>query len=528
MKRDLEGLFHAAFAPLSDAAFAVDRQGYLVAGNAAFVALFGISLSAYDNIQIDQLYYGEDEIPDVCGLTISSPKKTPRYRQFRRDDGSLFWGEKSDAPIHSESGIHLGQISIIRDVTDCVALDESLKSLVGLRATDLLRDRGDLTRLLQLGCQHFNADHGSLGRIEDGRYTFEVVIGSPKYYQAGEKLPVDTSVASLPYDQDGILSLEQRAPTTKRAHADQRHPDFDFYVSCKVYVAGQLYGTLNFANRSSEWPGLHARQRLFLRVIAAWAGFLLEGQLTRQALCKATTDLERFAHIATHDLQEPLRRIVSYCQILEEDFSAELSKNAVEVVETIKTGGKRMRYMLRDLLEYSQLNQQLARTFEPVDMTSMVWQALDNLAETLENRHLDIDVATLPLVWGHTSLLQKVCYHLLDNSIKFAGQHAPNIDVAIKDCGHYWEFAMTDRGIGIAPRFADQVFDIFQRLHPRDDFSGTGAGLAICKLIIEGYGGSIWLDKTYDEGARFFFTLPKDKRVANAVIGSVHPLSSQA
>ena len=95
MKRDLEGLFHAAFAPLSDAAFAVDRQGYLVAGNAAFVALFGISLSTYDNIQIDQLYYGEDEIPEVCGLTISSPKKTPRYRQFRRDDWVPFSGEKS-------------------------------------------------------------------------------------------------------------------------------------------------------------------------------------------------------------------------------------------------------------------------------------------------------------------------------------------------------------------------------------------------------------------------------------------------
>lgn len=526
MKDGLEGLFDAAFAPLGDAAFAVDQQGYLVACNAAFETLFEISLPTSGNIHLDQLYHGNDQTALAGDLTTAEPSKTPTYRQYRKGNGSIFWGEKSDAAIHSASRAYLGQFITIRDVTDRVALEEGLRSLVGLPATDLQQDSDTLTRLLELGCQHLNAEHGSLGRIEDGDYTFEIVVGPCKRHQAGDKLPIAESVASLPYDQDGVLSLEQppRTKILKRACHDRS--GFNVYLSSKVYVAGRLYGTLDFAHRSSAWAGLQEHQRLFLRVMAAWIGFLLEGQMTRGALGKATEDLERFVHIATHDLQEPLRRVVSYCQILMEDFSTELSNDAVEVVETVQTGGKRMRHMLKDLLEYSQLNQQLAQAFEPVDMTSVVWQALDNLADTLGDRRLDIDVATLPLVWGHASLLQKVCYHLLDNSIKFAGQHTPRIDVAIQDRGHYWEFSMADRGIGIEPRFADQVFDIFQRLHPRDDFSGTGAGLAICKLIIEGYGGSIWLDPVYEEGTRFLFTLPKEKRVANAVVGSVYPLSS--
>ncbi len=242
--------------------------------------------------------------------------------------------------------------------------------------------------------------------------------------------------------------------------------------------------------------------------------------MARAALKVATEDLERFAYIASHDLQEPLRRVVTYCQILMEDFGAEVSDEAAEVVDIIQSGGKRMRLMLNDLLVYSRLNQQLQQVFEPVDMVSVVCQAIDDLATKLEESQARIDWIHLPLVWGRAPLLQMVCYHLIGNAIKFAGSATPEIDISIEDQGRFWQFSVTDQGIGIEPRFAERIFDIFQRLHSRDDVSGSGAGLAICKLIIERHGGTIWLDTDYLNGARFRFTLPKDRWAANSVIGT--------
>ncbi len=525
MQEGLEGLFHTTFARFGEAAMAIDQRGYVVAGNAAFEDLFGVSLSDSDPCHIDRLCENHLRATGERATIFGELEQTASCLRYRRNDGNVFLGERSDAPIYAADGTYLGLFSIIRDVTDRCSLEAGIRSLHALPANDLPQDLDCLTRFLKLGCHHLNVEHGSLGRIEGDDYIVELVTGSSAYCQVGERVSLERVLTS---PTDGDDQPPSRGPKTSYPSLEPIYHRFgtDSSFVSEVRVAGRIYGTLNFADPAFERSRLTERQKLFLHLLAERAGMLLEGLLTRQALSKATQDLDRFVYITSHDLREPLRRVVNYCQILATDHSAELSDDAAEVVEVIETGGKRMRFMLNDLLEYSSLSQQLARTFEPVDMTSVLYQALDDVEERFGSCRLSVEAPHLPLVWGHSSLLRKVYYQLLSNSIKFAGDGSPSINVTLQDHGQYWAFAISDVGIGIDPRFADQIFEIFQRLHSRDDFSGTGAGLAICKQIVEGYGGAIWLDKAFTEGARFQFTLPKDKRLANSIAGSVHRLSS--
>ena len=229
------------------------------------------------------------------------------------------------------------------------------------------------------------------------------------------------------------------------------------------------------------------------------------------ALERSNADLQRFNHIASHDLQEPLRRIITYCEILKEDYGSELSEEAAEVAGIIQSGGRRIRLMINGLLAYVRVREQLDRRFEPVDMSAVLHHAVDDLNDEIASKGVGVNATHLPLVWGRASLFKMVFHHLLSNAIKHGSGQVPMIDISVEDAGDVWQFAITDKGIGIEPRFANRVFEIFQRLHHKDECEGSGAGLAICQLIIQRCGGDIWLDRSYDRGARFFFTLPKNK-----------------
>ena len=229
------------------------------------------------------------------------------------------------------------------------------------------------------------------------------------------------------------------------------------------------------------------------------------------ALERSHADLARFTHIASHDLQEPLRRIIGYCEILKQDHSAELSEDAARIADIIQSGGRRLRLIIDDLLTYVRVREQLDHAFEPVDMFAIIHQVLEDLNADIGSTGARIDVAHLPLVWGRAPLLKMVVHHLLYNALRHGGSETPEIDITVEDAGEFWQFALSDRGHGVEPRHADRIFEIFERLHHKDEREGSGTGLAICRLIIERCGGRIWLDPTYSEGARFLFTLPKEK-----------------
>jgi signal transduction histidine kinase len=231
-------------------------------------------------------------------------------------------------------------------------------------------------------------------------------------------------------------------------------------------------------------------------------------------------DLERFAQIASHNMQEPLRRIIAYCDLLKQDHVAELSKEAVQIANVIQSGGRHLHLIVNDLLVYIRVRGQLDRSFEPVDMSAVLCHAVEEMKDALEARDARVNACHLPLVWGRAPLFKMVFRHLLSNALKHCGKRSPAIDVTVDDQSDAWRFAVTDKGTGVEARHADRIFDIFQGLSDKDKRDGSGAGLALCRLIIERCGGRIWLDRSFDQGARFMFTLPKSRPDQPAAIAT--------
>jgi signal transduction histidine kinase len=230
-------------------------------------------------------------------------------------------------------------------------------------------------------------------------------------------------------------------------------------------------------------------------------------QAHSEELQRSNSELEQFAYIASHDLQEPLRKVASFTQLLQRRYAGQLDARADQYIEFAVDGAKRMQALINDLLSYSRVGRS-AREPALVSSDAALAQARTNLAAPMEDSGATIETGHLPLVLGELPLLTAVFQNLLSNALKFRGTNPPRVVITVSRDGDFWLFSFTDNGIGIEPDYADRVFVIFQRLHERTAYPGTGIGLAMTRKIIEYFGGRIWLDTTYTDGARFLFTLP--------------------
>ncbi|MGB9004802.1 MAG: ATP-binding protein [Candidatus Aminicenantales bacterium] len=229
---------------------------------------------------------------------------------------------------------------------------------------------------------------------------------------------------------------------------------------------------------------------------------------TISELARSNKELEQFAYIASHDLQEPLRMVASFTQLLAERYKDQLDEKAKKYIDYAVDGAVRMQRLINDLLTYSRVGTR-GKPPEPADSNSVLGEAIKNLAAMIEENRAVITNDELPTVLADASQLVQVFQNLLANSIKFRGKDNPRIHVSAQDHGREWIFSIRDNGIGIDPQYADRVFLIFQRLHTKEEYPGTGIGLAICRRIVERHGGKIWFESKPGKGSTFFFTLPK-------------------
>ncbi|MCI4066505.1 CHASE3 domain-containing protein [Micromonospora sp. R77] len=225
-------------------------------------------------------------------------------------------------------------------------------------------------------------------------------------------------------------------------------------------------------------------------------------------LRRSNEDLEQFAYVASHDLQEPLRKVASFCQLLQRRYGEQLDERARQYIGYAVDGATRMQDLINDLLAFSRIGRVYGDDRE-VDLGEVFAQAESNLSGPIAQAGAEIDADPLPVVHGDPTLLTMLWQNLLGNAVKFRSpDRAPRIRVEAAQDESGWSFAVSDNGIGIDPRYADKIFLIFQRLHARGTYDGTGIGLAICKKIVEYHGGTLRLDDDYAGGARFVFTLP--------------------
>jgi len=236
----------------------------------------------------------------------------------------------------------------------------------------------------------------------------------------------------------------------------------------------------------------------------------VEAQLQRTLadLERSNKELEQFAYVASHDLQEPLRMISSYTQLLAKRYEGQLDEKTQKYIHYAVDGAVRMQNLINDLLAYSRVGSR-GRPLEPTDSHSVLGEAMKNLAVRIGETRTIITNDNLPTVRADASQLVLVFQNLISNAIKFRREGIPNIHVSAQDRVSEWRFAVRDNGIGIELRHADRIFMIFQRLHTRDEYPGTGIGLAVCKRVVERHGGKIWFESVPGKGTTFFFTIPK-------------------
>jgi signal transduction histidine kinase len=234
-------------------------------------------------------------------------------------------------------------------------------------------------------------------------------------------------------------------------------------------------------------------------------------ELQAAELSRSNAELEQFAYVASHDLQEPLRKVASFCQLLQTRYRGQLDERADQYIDFAVDGAKRMQLLINDLLAFSRVGR-LSGPLEPLDGDEALARALDNLSTALEEAGAEVVADDLPVVDGDRSLLTALFQNLIGNAVKFRRPDAaPRVAITVEDAPDEdaWLISVADNGIGIEPEYAERVFVIFQRLHAKERYAGTGIGLALCRKIVDHHGGRIWVDTSVPDGTTIRFTLPR-------------------
>jgi PAS domain S-box-containing protein len=286
----------------------------------------------------------------------------------------------------------------------------------------------------------------------------------------------------------------QRVETERITRTGERI-EVEVRISAIRNSKGELLGASSIAH------DIGARKRVE-REFARW----------RDQLARSNAELERFAYVASHDLQEPLRMVASYVQLIAQRYKGRLDADADEFIAYAVDGANRMKTMIVDLLKYSRAGE--GDAFETIDAGVALDQALANLQLAIAETGATVTRGPMPMVRGIAPQIAELFQNLVGNALKFHGDQPPHIHISADRTGSAWEFAVGDNGIGIAPEYKDKIFEIFRRLHSREKYPGTGIGLTVCRKIVLHHGGRIGVDSEVGAGATFRFTLPDG--VANA------------
>jgi len=275
------------------------------------------------------------------------------------------------------------------------------------------------------------------------------------------------------------------------------------FITLQTIIIAILIFLINKSRRRERETLQHTNAELEQRV----ADRTQELERRTQELERFNNELDQFTYVASHDLQEPVRNLVSYSTLLKEDLGNELSEDATEDLFYITSAAGRMQQLVQDLLALSRAGRAAVKT-EPVDLNDCVNHALDALRIRIDEAEAEVILTPLPIVLGDATLLTQLYQNLLGNALKFIGDERPVIRLTVECEDDLWTLGVSDNGIGLAPEYAEQIFKPFKRLHGMTTYAGTGIGLSICQKAAERHGGRIWVESKLGQGAHFRFTLP--------------------
>ncbi|ELY67521.1 MEDS domain-containing protein [Natrinema versiforme] len=366
-----------------------------------------------------------------------------------------------------------------------------------------------LQAMFELGCERFDLDLGGLARIDPATDSFEVeaVSDNQAHFTPGAQAPLSETYCRLTVGDEPTAGVTD--PVRAGFGDAIAYDEFgvETYLGSRIELENEPDRTFFFVASDAHDRAFTDAERTFHHLMSQWVQYELERKQRERALEESNERLEQFAHAASHDLQEPLRMVTSYLQLLEARYGDAFDEDGEEFLEFAVDGAERMREMIDSLLEYSRVSTR-GNPFESVELEVVLEDVRADLQFHIEESDAKIETEQLPRVKGDASQLRQVFQNLLCNAITYSGEEPPRVRVSAKRRSREWVISVQDEGIGIDSEDHERVFTVFDRLHGREEYEGTGIGLALCQRIVERHGGDIWVDSEPGEGATFSFTLP--------------------
>jgi PAS domain S-box-containing protein len=495
--RETEGLLHGVIEGTTDVVFVKDLEGRYLLMNPAGVSYLGRPLDQIVG-RTDQELYSPDlaarirETDQVVRVT----EEIQVYETTDVVDGTSRTFLTTKGPFRDGSGRLAGIFGIARDITERKLAEARMEEV-----NTALRESEQTFRQL------FAASPDAIVMIDP----HDPVVSWPivDCNEAACHMNGYTRAELIGRSID-ILNTTAAAPEERAAYLDRlRREGVVFIDALHRHKDGHVFPV----EISTSIIRLRGRERVLGIDRDVTARKRLEQELAARAeeLERSNKELEQFAYVASHDLQEPLRIVAGYAELLARRYGGSLDQDADEFIGYMVDGVGRMQRLINDLLHYSRVGTK-GKEPVPTDLDRVLDEALGNLGSKIEETEAEVTADRLPTVPADEGQLVQLFQNLIGNAVKFHGDRRPRVHVGAERRNGEWELSVADNGIGIDADYRDQIFEIFQRLHARDEFEGTGIGLAICRKIVDRHGGRIWVESTPGRGSTFRFTIPAEDR----------------
>jgi PAS domain S-box-containing protein len=413
--------------------------------------------------------------------------------KYIRKNGEILWCLISATPMYDYNGKHIGNMTMQTDITESKKANDALQESES-RFHSVLDNSQDI--IYRINVQTGNYEYVSPSTENVFGYSSDELIA------LANKNPLNTiHPADRIKFQEAIKKLEQN----DKAEMEYRHQTKNRgyrWISNNMGLIRDNTGKPLY--RDGNMRDITNRKRIEEQM-----------ESTMDELRRSNEELERFAYVSSHDLQEPLRMVKLYSQLLKRRYKDNLDSDADDFIEYIVEGANRMKQLIDDLLEYSRVNSQ-AKEFENVDLEKVLDNVLSNLSISILEYNVTIAHDPLPTVFADQNQMLQVFQNLITNAIKFHGQNPPKIDISIQKDEKEFIFSLSDNGIGIDTKHQKQIFEVFKRLHyDREEYPGSGIGLSITQKIITHHGGRIWVESEPGLGSTFYFTIPIPRMIEN-------------
>ncbi|HUK06176.1 MAG TPA: PAS domain S-box protein [Burkholderiales bacterium] len=487
--RESEERFRQTFELAASGIAHVDLEGRFTRANRALCRILGYTAEELVGKTVREVSHPEDRgVTDAerARMREGAIDSVHFEKRYRRKDGETVWVDLTVALVRDGDGQPLYEIAVFDDITERKAADAALRE-----------SEARFRSLTALSSDWYWE--------QDAQLRFTLVSGG-----------IEESLGIAPGEFIGrtrwdgpMLGVSEEDAAAHRALLEAHRPFAEF-----EYGRRDARGRVHYISASGEpvfdERGVFRGYRGVGRDVTARRTAQEALRAAHDELARSNAELEQFAYVASHDLQEPLRMVSSYTQLLERRHGDKLQGDAKEFMAFIVDGAARMKQLIEDLLAYSRVGTR-GKAFRRTPMEKVFERASANLRAAIEEGGVELTHDPLPEVEGDESQLVQLMQNLIGNAIKFRAEAEPRIHVSCSEKEDEFAFAVQDNGIGIEPQYFERIFMVFQRLHDKGQYPGTGIGLAICKKVVDRHGGRIWVESAPGKGSRFVFTLPRKR-----------------